>query len=662
MVNVDRKPTVPGVEETCERDRIDASLSANDGGEPGDVSSIPPPERSGPPATSSPFFGNTLVGVPPPPAKSSASRSIAVGAVYAGDFRIVRALAKGGMGAVFEVDQISTGRRRALKIIRVPGALDVATRERFLREARASAMIDSPHVVEVVVAGSDDVTSTLWIAMEYLVGETLADRMARLDANATLPQRESWVALTELLRGLSRAHARGVVHRDLKPTNVFLARTNASAAPTVKILDFGIACFHDAQEHKLTDPIGTPLWMAPEQSRPSRITPSVDVWAVGLIAFRLFAGRSYWLAARDASPNVRDVLAELLYEPLESASERAETLGCVRRLPVGFDGWFARCVAREPSERFIDATEAAAALALIAPPELARDPNAARRSRPGMHPVARTDGPPASQPPMLGAPPRRPIGAPSLSPAERAAKARRESLHPRLDEDPHEAATVRMGSVPADATPPRSDTPLANARPGIGAPSWAKTPTELRPPTPAPAPPPKAPSVLGSTRFRVALIAAVLIGGVAAIVQAPGVFRPRTQRRLADVGHAVGDGRVSAWNVGAGRVWRGDATGGEARFGFTAVLRLTRPDHVAGYISWTVVASPTGAAGEQVRENVDGSFDPTLGAIELHGTHSTNPLVYPVNAYRFRVGGDGTLEGSSLDAALAIRATSTAPR
>ncbi|MFO0646226.1 MAG: serine/threonine-protein kinase [Polyangiales bacterium] len=304
-------------------------MSANDGVDPGDVPSIPPPDRSGPPATSSPFFGNTLVGVPPPPAKTSAPRNFAVGAVYAGDFRIVRALAKGGMGAVFEVDQISTGRRRALKIIRVPGALDVATRERFLREARASAMIDSPHVVEVVVAGTDDATSTLWIAMEYLVGETLADRMARLDANATLPQRESWVVLTELLRGLARAHARGVVHRDLKPTNVFLARTNGAVAPTVKILDFGIACFHDGQEHKLTDPIGTPLWMAPEQSRPSRITPSVDVWAVGLIAFRLFAGRSYWLAARDASPNVRDVLAELLYEPLrERLRARRDPAAC----------------------------------------------------------------------------------------------------------------------------------------------------------------------------------------------------------------------------------------------------------------------------------------------------------------------------------------------
>ncbi len=654
MVNVDRKPTVPGVEETCERDRIDASLSANDGVEPRDVPSIPPAERSDPRASSSPFFGNTLVGVPPPPAKAPTPRSFAVGGVYAGDFRIIRALAKGGMGAVFEVDQISTGRRRALKIIRVPGALDVATRERFLREARASAMIDSPHVVEVAVAGSDDATSTLWIAMEYLVGETLADRVARLDPNTTLPQRDSWIVLTELLRGLSRAHARGVVHRDLKPTNVFLARTGASAAPTVKILDFGIACFHDGQDHKLTDPIGTPLWMAPEQSRPSRITPAVDVWAVGLIAFRLFAGRSYWLSAREASPNVRDVLAELLYEPLESASERAETLGCVRRLPVGFDGWFARCVAREPTERFVDATEAAAALALITPPELALDPNAPRRSRPGMHPVARVDAPTSTRPP-LGAPPRRPLAAPT--PNERAARVRRESLHPRLDEDPHEAATVRMGAVTAEPQAQRASTPPASPRLSVGAPSWAKTPTELRPPTPAPAPPPPPPSVLGSTRFRVALIAAVLIGGVAAIVQAPGVFRPRTQRRVVDNGHTTADGRVSAWNVGAGRIWRGEASSSESRFGFTAVLRLTRPDHVSGYISWSVVSSPTAAAGEQVRENVDGAFDQTLGAIEIHGTHSTNPLVYPVNAYRFRVRGDGSLDGSSLDAALSIRAT-----
>ncbi len=340
---------VVGGEETFERDRIDACLRddlesrRSEARMSTETPSVPPPERSEPRESLNPFVGNTLVGVPPPPTKPLTARSIAVGSVYAGDFRILRSLAKGGMGAVYEADQISTGRRRALKVMRVRGALDAGVRDRFLREARASAMVDSPHAVEVIVAGADEATNSLWIAMEYLVGETLADRLARLEAGAVLPQHETWLVLSQLLKGLARAHTRGVIHRDLKPTNVFLARGEGDAV-TVKLLDFGIACFHDAQDDKLTDPIGTPLWMAPEQARPARITPSVDVWAVGLIAFRLLFGRSYWLAARDASPNVRAVLAELLYEPLEGASERADALGCKRRLTMGFDAWFARCV------------------------------------------------------------------------------------------------------------------------------------------------------------------------------------------------------------------------------------------------------------------------------------------------------------------------------
>jgi eukaryotic-like serine/threonine-protein kinase len=648
VANVEREQRFPSAEETFERDRIDASVRANDGPAERDVPSVPPSESSDPRRSSSPFYGNTLVGVPPPPARAATPRSLAIGGVYAGDFRIVRAIARGGMGAVFEVDQLSTGRRRALKVIRVPGALDVATRDRFLREARASAMIDSPHVVEVVVAGSDDATSTLWIAMEFLAGETLADRLGRLQPGVALAQRETWVVLSELLRGLSKAHARGVVHRDLKPTNVFLARSGDEGQTTVKILDFGIACFHDTQENKLTDPIGTPLWMAPEQARPSRITPSVDVWAVGLLAFRLFAGRSYWLAARDPSPNVRDVLAELLYEPLETASDRAEALGCVRRLPMGFDGWFARCVARDSADRFADATEAAAALARIAPPDLALDASPSRRPRPAMHPVARPEAAPSK--PTLGAPPRRPLNGAANLP-QRAPRTRHDSLHPRLEDDLHEAATARMSTVSADEAIARVPAPPMNP----AALPRARAPTELLIAMPAATPPtPPPPVSQGPLRFRVALLVAVLVGGVAAILQAPGVLRPRPAHTTASHTPATGDARTGPWAVGEGRVWRGEASGADARFAYTAVLRLTRPDRVSGFISWTVERSPMAAAGEQVRENVDGAYDPTLGSLELHGTLSTNSLVYPVNAYRLRVRADGSFDGQSLDAALVL--------
>ena len=275
-----------GVDETLEHVAIEedertvlrrsaSSAQGEAGARPSSPSSVGPFSED---RVKSPFQGDTLVGVPPPPRRRNTPvRSLAVGSVFAGDFKIIRPLAQGGGGAVFEAEQLSTGRRRALKVLRIAENVDTATRQRFMREARAGALIDSDHVVEVVVAGCDDATNTLWIAMELLDGETLADRLARREGGDGFSQHEAWIVLTEVLRGLSRAHARGVIHRDLKPTNVFLANTREDAPFTVKLLDFGIACFHEwsGGENKLTDPIGT-------QRRPPSTAASWGVDASGV--------------------------------------------------------------------------------------------------------------------------------------------------------------------------------------------------------------------------------------------------------------------------------------------------------------------------------------------------------------------------------------------
>jgi serine/threonine protein kinase len=170
---------------------------------------------------------------------------------------------------------------------------------------------------------------------------------------------------TQLGHALAAAHAVDIVHRDLKPENVFLARSRRQgAALTVKVLDFGIAKVVAKVQSMATLAVGTPLWMAPEQTTMGvNITPAADMWALGLIAFYLLTGRSYWLGANVEKPSQIRLLREVAFDPLARASERAAALGCTVALPPGFDAWFARCVNREIGERFASAAELVGALA-----------------------------------------------------------------------------------------------------------------------------------------------------------------------------------------------------------------------------------------------------------------------------------------------------------
>jgi len=162
---------------------------------------------------------------------------LAAGQEFAG-FRIVRKLAEGGMGIVYVAEHLSTGRERALKLMRADvRTLDAKSMERFQREARVGAQIKSDHLVEVVDAGFEG--HTLWIAMELLEGETLEERLRRL---GPLSRDVGSAVFTQLQHGLGHAHAQGLIHRDLKPENIFLeAPRRADVSFTVKILDFGIA-------------------------------------------------------------------------------------------------------------------------------------------------------------------------------------------------------------------------------------------------------------------------------------------------------------------------------------------------------------------------------------------------------------------------------------
>ncbi len=280
------------------------------------------------------------------------------GTIFAGDYRVVRPLSSGGMGALYVVDQLSTGKQRALKLMHPELVADGTLRRRFEQEARIGGRIPSDHVVEVQAAGVDVQTGSPYLVMELLEGDDLAAVVA---ARGPLPPAEARRLMEQLCHAVGAAHAAGIVHRDLKPENVFVARSRRTdVAFTVKVLDFGIAKLMSEQTTQKTAAIGSPLWLAPEQTERGPVTPAADVWALGLIAFNLLTGQPFWTAALAPDSTVTQVMREVLFEPIPRASVRAAERG--RQVPPAFDAWFGRCVVRDPRARFADATQAWQAL------------------------------------------------------------------------------------------------------------------------------------------------------------------------------------------------------------------------------------------------------------------------------------------------------------
>ena len=278
--------------------------------------------------------------------------------MFGRDFRIVKALRAGGMGAVYVVDQLSTGKQRALKVMAAGLVSDPATRDRFVFEAQAAAKIESDHVVEIVTAGVDEATGAPYIVMELLKGEELGDFIERV---GLLPLGDVAEILQQVGHALEQAHQQGIVHRDLKLENIFLcASRRRDVAFTAKVLDFGIAKLVADSHNTGTQPLGTPLFMSPEQTdRRGRICPATDVWALGLIAFRLLTGTDFWIDVE----TLPMLLRQICVDPIPFAAERARELNVTAALPPGFDAWFARCVDRNIDARFQDAGEAVRAFA-----------------------------------------------------------------------------------------------------------------------------------------------------------------------------------------------------------------------------------------------------------------------------------------------------------
>lgn len=256
-------------------------------------------------------------------------------------FAIERELGRGGMGVVYLARQLGLSRQVALKTVLRADASRV-TVARFWAEAEVMAAVKHPNVVQVYELGEYD--GRPFMAMEFVPGGSLADRLAR----GPLTPREAAGLVGQAAAGVGAAHELGVVHRDLKPGNVLLA---ADGAP--KVTDFGLAKRRAADLTQTQAVLGTPAYMAPEQAagRAKFVGPQADVWALGVILYECVSGRPPFEGA-----TVADLLSQILSS--EAAPLRAAGAGVPRDLGT----IVAKCLAKEPEHRYAGALELAADL------------------------------------------------------------------------------------------------------------------------------------------------------------------------------------------------------------------------------------------------------------------------------------------------------------
>jgi serine/threonine-protein kinase len=288
------------------------------------------------------------------------------GQIFAERYRIDRRIAQGGMGVIYAAEHLMTEERVALKVLWPHVLGSKATVESFQLEARVTARLGSEHIVRVLDAGFDREAGVPFLVMELLTGMTLH---ALVGETGPLAPAEVLAVMGQVAEALDRAHGwldragrpAPIVHRDLKPENLFVSVRGGGAA-CVKVLDFGIAKVLSATHHEHSELRGTPLFMACEQFLQGPITPQLDLWALGLIAFTLLTGRDYWLSAAAGAAWGPALLNEILMLPLAPPSERAAALGLRASWPPAFDAWFLRCLERDPAARYPSAGAAVDAL------------------------------------------------------------------------------------------------------------------------------------------------------------------------------------------------------------------------------------------------------------------------------------------------------------
>jgi len=297
--------------------------------------------------------------------------AIAKGTVLADRYRLVERLGEGSMGSVWRAEHLTLGSEVAIKLLDASIARHSVALARFMREARSAASLKSVHVVQIHDFGVFG--EIPYIAMELLRGETLGARVRRL---GKLDPGETAQILTHVARAIGKAHEAGVVHRDLKPDNIFLVREDDEEF--AKVLDFGVAKAGEGVfAATLTSAgklLGTPAYMSAEQAAGTPVDRRTDLWAMAVIAFECLTG---------TLPFIGDDLPDLLHAIHDGPIPIPSRLG---RVPVGFDAWFARGVARRLDDRFRSAREMAAELRRICADDTAGAPRRGAHGAAGLGP------------------------------------------------------------------------------------------------------------------------------------------------------------------------------------------------------------------------------------------------------------------------------------
>ena len=284
------------------------------------------------------------------------------GTVFGGSYRLLRLLGEGGMGAVYEAEHLRVPRRFAVKLMKPEIAANAELFERFRREAEIASRIGNDHIVEVFDFNvSDD--GTPYMVLELLKGEALGDRLARrpltLDQTAAI--------LADTASALDATHSHGVIHRDLKPQNLFLVRKNGRD-DFVKVLDFGISkVLEDSSVSTQSGAIlGTPSYMSPEQveGKLHHVDHRTDVFALGAILFECLTGfRAF------GGPTIPSILYKICHVPTPSMRE------LVPEIPEAIESIVSRAMSKRREDRHDSAGDLAEAFLRVCGRTFVREVN-----------------------------------------------------------------------------------------------------------------------------------------------------------------------------------------------------------------------------------------------------------------------------------------------
>jgi len=339
-----------------------------------------------------------------PPVPDTAERVAAPAAdprvgMTIGRYRIDDLIAVGGMGAVYLAEHLRLGKKVALKVLASRYAHDQRFRDRFVAESRMAAALDDPHVIPIYDA--DEVDGELFIAMKYVHGTDLA---TLIDDEGPLDLKRTLSTLEQVGRALDAAHARGLVHRDVKPGNVLVAGDGTDEAGHAYLCDFGITK-QSGDGAALTLPgqaVGTVNYMAPEQVLGEPVDGRTDIYALGCVLYECLTG---------AVPFRRDSQESVMWAHVNQAPPRITELR--PDLPSALDMVVAKAMAKKKQARYASCAEMAAAARVAAGPavdtaqarQLARQATVAGREPPPVPTVAEPAGPAPPPGPVPPAPP-----------------------------------------------------------------------------------------------------------------------------------------------------------------------------------------------------------------------------------------------------------------